>query len=250
MTTKAVTRRPRAGWWERVAGLAATLLICLPLTSPAGAQTFPPPFPSDGATLERENDFVAVWDATRAAGPTAPLQELTVDQVSVTLTPAAVKITGPDGERAIEYEPLGFARFEPRGSIRSITAVGDTPSRAVVFQIKARPASMWPVTEGVPAQFPRAGAIMLFEANGVRVWDQTWSAGVPIASHFHYVPTAAVFVSGGSLRTIDENGTNPPFSRRPGEILSSTSPMAIPHEEEHVLGRPRAIWLEFTPTNR
>ncbi len=89
---------------------------------------------------------------------------------------------------------------------------------------------------------------MLLETDDFRVWDQTWSAGVRIANHFHYVPTAAVFLAGGSLQTFDEHGANPPFARAPGDVISSTSPMEIPHAEEHVSGRPRAIWLEFKPT--
>ena len=90
---------------------------------------------------------------------------------------------------------------------------------------------------------------MLFETDEFRVWDQTWSAGVRIATHFHYVPTAAVFLDGGALRTVDENGPNPPFSRSLGDVITSTSPMAIPHAEDHVGGRPRAIWLELKPVH-
>ena len=250
VTIAAVTRSLDVARRTAAMRFSAMLIVVLSLSSPANAQTSPPAFPTEGATLARENDFLAVWDVTRASEATAPLEELTMDQVSVTLTPAAVKVTGPDGEWAIEYEPLGFVRFEPRGTIRSIATVGDTPSRAVVFQIKTLPASSWPMTEGIPGQFPRAGAVKLFEVNGIRVWDQTWAAGVPIANHLHYAPTAAVFVSGGVLKTIDKNGTNPPFSRSPGEVISSTSPMAFPYEEEHVLGQPRAIWLELTPEHR
>ena len=236
--------------WNSYAGIrwfTLGLLVCLSMPSDIVAQPYPPAFPSDAATLVSENDLVAVWDVTRDSGSSTPVQELTVDQVSVTLVPTTVKITRPDDSWTLEHEPLGFVRFEPRGTKRSIAVVDDTPSRTVVFQVKNEPDAAWPVTEGIPGQFPRIGAEMILETDQFRIWDQTWSAGVRIGSHFHYVPTAAVFLDGGVLRTLDANGLNPPFSRSLGDVITSTAPMAIPHAEDHVEGRPRAVWLEFKP---
>ena len=227
--------------------LAVVQFAYLSMPSGLGAQSASPAIPSDDATLVRENDLVAVWDVTRALAADEALQVLEVDQVSVTLVPGAVKVTRSDGSWTVEHEPLGFVRFEGRGTRRSIVAVGDKPSRVVVFQVKARVESAWPKTDAIPGQFPRVGAEMLFETDEFRVWDQTWAEGVRIATHFHYVPTAAVFLDGGALRTLDENGPNPPFSRRVGDVITSTSPMAIPHAEDQVSGQPRAIWLEFKP---
>ena len=227
--------------------LAVVEFACLSMPSGLGAQPASPAIPSDGAMLVRENDLVAVWDVTRVFAADEALQELEADQVSVTLVPGTVKVTRPDGSWTVEHEPLGFVRFEVSGTRRSIVAVGDKSSRVVVFQVKARVESAWPKTDGIPGQFPRVGAEMLFETDEFRVWDQTWAEGVRIATHFHYVPTAAVFLDGGALRTLDENGPNPPFSRRVGDVITSTSPMAIPHAEDQVSGQPRAIWLEFKP---
>ena len=237
----------RVGGFGCITASVVALLVWLSM--PSAAQPYAPAFPSDGARLVSENDLVAVWDVTRGLGASEPIQELTTDQVSVTLVPGTVKVTKPDGSWAVEHEPLGFVRFEPRGTRRSITVVDDRPSRAVVFQVKTRPDSAWPTTDGIPGQFPRVGAEMLFETDEFRVWDQTWSAGVRIATHFHYVPTAAVFLHGGALRTVDENGPNAPFSRSLGDVITSTSPMAIPHAEDQVAGQPRAIWLEFKPAH-
>ena len=237
--------------WESVvcclAAFAVVLFACLSMPRDVGAQLVSPGVPSGGATLVSENDLVAVWDVTRVFAADEALQELEADQVSVTLVPGTVKVTRPDGSWTVEHEPLGFVRFEDSGTRRSIVAVGDKSSRVVVFQVKARVESAWPKTDGIPGQFPRVGAEMLFETDEFRVWDQTWAEGVRIATHFHYVPTAAVFLDGGALRTLDENGPNPPFSRRVGDVITSTSPMAIPHAEDQVSGQPRAIWLEFKP---
>ena len=230
-----------------LAAFAVVLFACLSMPRDVGAQPVSLGVPSGGATLVSENDLVAVWDVTRVFAADEALQELEADQVSVTLVPGTVKVTRPDGSWTVEHEPLGFVRFEVSGTRRSIVAVGDKSSRVVVFQVKARVESAWPKTDGIPGQFPRVGAEMLFETDEFRVWDQTWAEGVRIATHFHYVPTAAVFLDGGALRTLDENGPNPPFSRRVGDVITSTSPMAIPHAEDQVSGQPRAIWLEFKP---
>lgn len=58
--------------------------------------------------------------------------------------------------------------------------------------------------------------------------DQTWTAGVRIAHHLHDVPTAALFLEGGMLRTFDEEGRpNRPFREaagRPSKCRHSGDP--------------------------
>ena len=100
----------------------------------------------------------------------------------------------------------------------------------------------------MPGQFPRAGATLLLETDRIRVWDQTWTPDVRIALHMHYVPAAAVFLEGGRLQTFEADGrANPPFGRSRGDVLALAAPLAAPHEEEQVEGRPRAVWIEFKP---
>ena len=104
----------------------------------------------------------------------------------------------------------------------------------------------WPVTAGIPGQFPRLDAIKLFENARIRVWDQTWLPNRPVTNHLHYAPTAAVFLSAGRFRTRDV-GKPPanPAERYLGFILAGTGQIDVPHEEEWVSGEPRAIWIEF-----
>lgn len=227
-------------------GASLTLVAWILGSGQVAAQQYPPAFPDDGATMARENDLVAIWDVTREPGTTSAvaMHELTMDQVSVTLAEGAVKITRPDETWTVEHERFGFVRFESQGTIRSVEALG-IPSRVVVFQLKSAELPRWPEQEGVPGQFPRVGATKLFETARIRVWDQTWTPGVRIARHSHYVPTAAVFLEGGMLRTFDEGRPNAPFRRTRGDVLGGASPLAAPHAEEQVEGRPRAIWIEF-----
>ena len=190
---------------------------------------------------------MAIWDVTRAPDPAAPAapRTLAADQVSVTLAAGAVRITRPDGAWTVEHEPFGFVRFEPAGTVRAVEAVEEA-SRVVVFQLKSAPLPLWPRVSDVPDQFPRAGARKLLETDRIRVWDQTWTPDVRIALHMHYVPTAAVFLEGGRLQTFEADGRpNPPFGRSRGDVLALAAPLAAPHEEEQVEGRPRAVWIEF-----
>lgn len=237
--------RPRARYGVR---LALVLLAGL-LLPPASvtAQRHAAEAPDAAAVLLRESDFVAIWDVARtpdAAASAAP-RTLAADQVSVTLAAGTVRITRSDGAWTVEHEPFGFVRFEPAGTVRAVEAVEEA-SRVVVFQLKPAPLPSWPRVADVPGQFPRAGARKLLETDRVRVWDQTWTPDVRIALHMHYVPTAAVFLEGGRLQTFEADGRpNPPFGRSRGDVLALAAPLAAPHEEEQVEGRPRAVWIEF-----
>lgn len=215
--------------------------------SPILAQTHTAPFPRDGAKKVNEGDRVIVWNVTREKGKPTAMFELPLDQVSVTLTEGAVKVTRPDGTSSLEQERFGSVRLESKGTVHSEEGVSDTPSRVMVFQLKDAASPRWPIAEGIPGQFPRVGAVKLFETDRMRVWDQTWRAGVRISRHLHYVQTAAVFLVGGRLRTIEDGKPpNAPFAREAGEVLgSSSTPLQVPHEEEQVEGSPRAIWIEF-----
>jgi hypothetical protein len=212
------------------------------------ASKFEPAFPRPGAKVVKDGRLVAIWDVTRQKGQSTGMRELALDQIAVTLTEGAVRVTRPDGSSFVQQEPFGSVRFESKGTIENEEGVSETPSRVIVFQLKPAEAVHLPPTEGIPGQFPRVGAHELFETDKVRVWDQTWRAGERITRHLHYGQTATVFLVGGKLRTIDEGQSpNPAFGRVPGEVLYSDTlrPLQAPHEEEQVEGVPRAIWLEF-----
>ena len=175
------------------------------------------------------------------------MQKLDMDQVFVAVTEGVIKITRPDGTWSIEEERLGSVRYEPKGTVVQEEGVSDTPCHAVVFQLKDYVPDPWPTREGVAAQFPRVNTVKLFETDRFTVWDQVWKPGEQITRHAHYHRTAAVFIEGGTLHTISDNGTvNPSFTRKPGEVISTTKYSPEAHIEEQVSGLPRAIWIEFT----
>ena len=212
------------------------------------AQQHVPAFPQTGATRLQDGRLLTVWDVQRHKGQPTGFERHELDEVAVTLAEGAVKVQRPDGTWSIEQRRFGSVRYLSKGIVQSEEGLSDPTSRAIVFQLKSTEPVRWPATPGIPGQFPRVGTVKLFETDRVVVWDQTWRPGERIARHLHYAQTAAVFLEGGRLRTIDDGRPpNPPFVRKPGEVLYADppTPLALPHEEEYVDGAPRAIWLEF-----
>lgn len=219
--------------------LAAPAAFLL-LSASALAQKYPA-FPAAGAKKVQDTDAVVVWDVTWTKGQSTGMCELPLDQVSVTLTDGAVKVTKPDGTWTIEERRVGSVRYESKGTVEAAEGVSDQPGREMVFQLKNFLPTKLPTVEGTPGQFPRIGATELFETDHIKVWDATWKERTPL--HLHYTQTAAVFLDGGTIRSYSSEGERT-FSRDLGYVLIG-APVKVPHSEQQIEGSPRAIFIEF-----
>jgi hypothetical protein len=208
------------------------------------AGKYAPAFPRDSATQVKTSNAFAIWDVTWNKGQSTGMRELALDQVSVTLADGAVKVTRPDGTWEIQQRRVGSVSFQSKGSVVEEEGVSDASSRAIVFQLQDAVPLKSPVAEGVPGMFPRVGAVELFETQRIRVWDSEWRSGERVGRHLHYIETAAVFLNGGMIQTIENGVLNPPSARKAGDVVVSP-PLKVPHEEQEVEGTPRAIWVEF-----
>lgn len=203
-------------------------------------------FPPGLAKKIDESDRLVIWDVIWVRGKPTGMREHKLDEVSVALADGAVKLIERDGTWSIEQQRIGSVRFVPKGTIEDEEGVSAEPSREIVFQLKDTSPPKWPTTEGIPGQFPRPRTTMLFETDRLIVWDQTWKTGERIPLHYHYTPAAAVFLEGGTLRTISEQGVPEGLLRRKaGEVINTKVPLKAPHAEEAVDGSPRAIWIQF-----
>jgi hypothetical protein len=230
----------RGGGNRRVTMPMAVLLL---LSYQVLAQKYPPPFPRDGAKKTQESDSFVIWDVTWENGKSTGMHEHVLDQVSVFLTEGAIKVTRPDRAWSIEQERIGSVRFEAKGTVDAEEGVSDKLSRAIVFQLKDVVPPKWPITEGIPGQYPRAGAVKLFETDRITVWDETRRPGVRSPLHLHYNKVAGVWLEGGKIRSISEGATEMLLKKR-GEVLIGR-PRKAPHTEEAVEGIPRIISVEF-----
>jgi len=208
------------------------------------AQKYVPPFPRDGAKKVQETDGFVIWDVTWGNGKSTGVHELELDQVSVTLTEGAVKVSRPDGTWSIEQRRFGSVHFELKGTVVAEEGASDEPSRAMVFQLKESVPPKRPITEGVPGQFPRLGAVKLFETDRITVWDYSWKVGVVGTRHLHYNQSAAVFLEGGTIRSYSEGVPARSVSRKAGDLTYQPA-LKAPHQEEAVEGSPRAIFIQF-----
>jgi quercetin dioxygenase-like cupin family protein len=236
------------GWFNRRdTKLMAVVLL---FSSQVLAQKYPASFPRDGAKKVQESDNFVIWDVTWEDGKSTGMHEHLLDQVSVFLTDGAVKITRSDGTWSVEQERIGSVLFEAKGTVDAEEGVSDKPSHGIVFQLKDVVPPTWPITEGIPGQLPRAGAVKLFETNRIAVWDQTFRIGEPALLHLHYHPLAGVYLEGGKTRVISEpvdGVTVAPKIRRwePGQIVNITAPLKAPHRDEPLEGSPRAIYVQW-----
>src|SRR5579863_1507478 len=105
--------------------LALGALLLFPLSMLA--QNTTPPCPRDGAKKVQDNDHVFTWDTTLQKGQSTGMNKLDLDQVSVSLTDAAMKINHPGGAWEIEEERLGSVRYSPKGTILEEECISDSP---------------------------------------------------------------------------------------------------------------------------
>jgi len=209
------------------------------------AQELAPAFPREGAEKVLENDNFAIWKVKWEKGKSTGMHKLVLDQVTVILSDGAIKVTSPDGTWSIAQMRLGAVRFDQKGAVVAEEGLSDEAGSAVVFQLKDTKPIGYPVTESVPDMFPRVGGVLLFETDRISVWDATWKPGERIGRHMHYRRSAFVFIEGGRIRSITDQGVpEPPFARKRGDVVS-VNPRKDPHGEEEVEGTPRAIWVGF-----
>ena len=224
--------------------LSASLLL---LVSPTLAQQYEPTLPRDGGQHIREHGGAVAWNVTWPKGISTGMREHPWDQVSIVLAEGAVKVTKPDGTSSIEYLPVGRVRFESKGTVQAEEGVSEIPVRAIIFQLKTPyEPQRWPTIPGVPCKLPRAGVVKLFETNYFTVWDENWMVGVPHVRHLHCLESLAVFLKGGKLRGISDEGQRGPIAEREGgDVLFETSQLEAPHSEELIEGPVRIMWVEF-----
>ena len=208
------------------------------------AQTYPPPFPREGATKLIENDRVVVWEVVWQKGKPTPMHQHPLDVAGVFLADGAVKIRTPDGQvRLREHSPIGEVTFSAKGVTHSEEGVSDSPRRGIIIELKDTKVSAIAGPPGVPLAFPREGAKSLLDNPRLSVWDYQWVRGKPVPLHFHDKDVVVVFIEPGGLRSFPQGGEPTVSARKFGEV--SFNPRNRTHSEESIEGTPRGIIIEL-----
>lgn len=103
-----------------------------PFALPAGSAAA---FPREGATNVLENPRVRMWDYTWPADTAVGPHVYAHDSVEVYVTGGTIRTRAADGRETMRQVAFTQARFVPRGTVETQTAVG-APPRMVVVELK------------------------------------------------------------------------------------------------------------------
>lgn len=206
-------------------------------------QTYPPPFPREGAKKLFENERVAVWDVVWPKGQPSPIHEHRFDQISVTLVGGSVRVTRLGGDSTVNQSQIGSLTLTPKGTIHQEEGLSDTPQHKILVEMKTAGATV-PRKDGIPDAFPREGAVKVMENDRLTAWDYTWTPGRMVGPHAYYHDSVLIFLEGGTLATSGVGGKSSATVRTPGQAVY-TPASAETHSEEATVGRPRAVILQL-----
>ena len=185
-----------------------------------------------------------MWEVTWPKGQPTVMHEHPFDQLSVTLAGGSVRVTRLGGSPAVNQSKIGSVTFTPKGTIHMEEGVSDVSQHKIMLELKPSTSPALNAMDGVSGAFPRAGAVKLLENDRLIAWDFTWKPGQTVPRHADYLDFVTVFLEGGRIRSIAEQGGTKDTTRRAGEVVYSLhSP--DPHTEEAVEGSPRAVIIEL-----
>ena len=122
--------------------------------------------------------------------------------------------------------------------------MSDIPQHKIMIQMKPSVSPKVIMKDGLPGAFPREGASKVLEYERAAVWDFTWKPGQRVPRHADYLDSVMIFLEGGTIRSVKDNGEATDAVRKAGEaIYLPHSPEA--HTDEAVSGSPRAIIVEL-----
>ena len=128
--------------------------------------------------------------------------------------------------------------------VNTVTTRGVAPASGVVLiAIKDHPRDRLEAPLGMTPAFPRDGARRVVENDSVAVWHVTWTKGLKTPQHFHDKDVVAVYLDGGTVRSIALNGETAATPRLAGDTVFI--PRGRAHIEECIDGPRRDIIIEL-----
>jgi len=189
-----------------------------------------------------DNERVTVWDATWVKGKSTSHQNK-LDQVTVELADASMKITTPDGKSQTTSFKLGQAAFIPKGKAQIEEGTSEPGRHTIVIDLKDVLIQPMENKSGYPDAFPREGIKKILDNARVTVWDYTWTAGKATPMHFHAKDVVTIYVSNGEIRSTPLKGEATVNVVTPG--LTRFNARNRTHTEELIKGMGRAIIVEL-----
>ena len=245
------TGGPRLAMTVAAAGglVIAGLVVVGP--RPASAQAgqeepdYPHAYPREGVTKRFENERVIIWEVVWLDGAAQPYHSHRYDMTGVFLRWGPLRVTRPDGTFTVSETP-----FEVPGTFllrKGVThkeeGTGQPERHSIMIDLKEYTAPPREPRTDVPPAFPREGANLVLDEDRVAVWDVQLTAGQEVPLHVHNTDTVAVFLAGGTIRSIDQDGAAGDTTYAYKDVRYW--PAGRVHREVVVDGSPRAYLFEL-----
>ncbi|MBC7983146.1 MAG: hypothetical protein H7Y02_04745 [Candidatus Obscuribacterales bacterium] len=215
----------------------------------AVAEEYPHAFPRTGVTQLFDNERVTAWYVEWKRNIPQPLHKHRYDMAGVYLRYGPIRVTSPEGVVSPQSPPFEVPRpyFQSKGVTHREEVIGfdaDAPERlAIMFDLKEVAAASVVPTSGMPAAFPREGAIKAIDNPRVTEWDHTWIIGHAVPTHMHDKDSVQVFFQGGTIKFTGVDGKVETKTFKFGD--ARFIPRGTVCAEEAINGSPRAVTIEL-----
>jgi quercetin dioxygenase-like cupin family protein len=122
--------------------------------------------------------------------------------------------------------------------------MSDIAQHKIMVQLKPSASPEVGTRDGLPAAFPREGAVKVLDADRAVVWDYTWKPGERIPRHADYLDSVTVFLEGGTIRSQRDQAEATEAVRKAGDVVYSSHSLEA-HTDNAGSGSPRAIIVEL-----
>jgi hypothetical protein len=162
-------------------------------------QSYPPPFPRDGASRLLDNERVQVWDVAWPKGQPTPLHRHPFAMTGIYYAPGNRVITAVDGSKRPVATAAGGIVWQLAGLTHVEEGTSDDPLRAVMIELKEdAPSGRTIAARGVP-EFS-GSSMPLVDNERVLVWDAPATAAP--TRHQHTRDAVIVWTEGRAGRAI------------------------------------------------
>ena len=241
--------RPLLALTVAAAGLSIAGLVAVP--HPARAQAgqdetdYPHAYPREGVTKRFENERVIIWEVVWLDGVAQPYHRHRYDMTGVFLRWGPLRVTRPDGTFTVSETPseVPSTFLLRKGVTHKEEGIGQPERHSIMIDLKEYAPPPREPRSDVPPAFPRDGAALVLDEDRVAVWDVQLTAGEEVPLHVHNADTVAVFLTGGTIRSIGEDGTAVDSTYAYKDVRFW--PAGRVHREVVVDGSPRAYLFEL-----
>ena len=210
-------------------GAAVIGLLVLPFSGLGLAQTgqdepyYPHAYPREGVIKRFENERVIIWEVIWPDGAPQPYHRHRYDMTGTFLRWGPLKVTRPDGTFTISEIPFEIPRvfLQRKGVTHKEEGIGTPGRHSIMIDLKEYTSPPREARTDIRPPFSRDGSTLMLDEDRVVIWDVQLEEGEEVPLHVHRTDTVAVFLEGGTIRSINEERSEGTTTERHGPFSSS-----------------------------